>query len=104
MYRALYELIDICMAAFRRRIFQRQAGHPTPGISGATALAVRRFAMRKDNGLQGSIGADALVRGPQRRPLLLGSLLTLTTMLLLDDPARASKLDQPKLRLRCRMQ
>jgi hypothetical protein len=63
------------------------------GSAVATALVFRRFAMRKGNGLQGLIGADAVVLGPQRRPLLLGSLATLTTMLLLDEPAHASLLD-----------
>jgi hypothetical protein len=39
------------------------------------------------------IGAEALISGLQRRPLLLGSLLTLTAMFLSDDPAQASTLD-----------
>jgi hypothetical protein len=31
---ALYECIDLCMAAFRHRITQRQTGRPTQGNSG----------------------------------------------------------------------
>jgi hypothetical protein len=55
--------------------------------------------MRMSNGLQGLIGADAVVMGPQRRPLLPGSLATLTTMLLLDEPAHASLLDPPETQI-----
>jgi hypothetical protein len=40
-----------------------------------------------------TIGAESLPSGLQRRPLLLGSLLTLAAMFLSDDPAHASKLD-----------
>ena len=49
--------------------------------------------MGENNRQKPMIGAEARILGLQRRPLLLGSLLTLTAMFLADDPAHASTLD-----------
>jgi hypothetical protein len=51
------------------------------------------IAMNEGDRQKPMVGVAVPVSGSQRRSLLIGSLLSLTTMLLLDRPAHASRLD-----------